>query len=280
MRTFNINFNLDDPCPDGKCLGRMGEKNASELLVTPPAEMSENENITYYIAAFSTEKGAERLGPYEKAEQITVPVTGKLTVGYSLAFQLEGYDDSGETVIKSPLLSGFSFEGAVHDCDSCITDDEEFKIHFHKNYNLLSSLSYSNGILMCGNEKVGRVKPKTKVLLAKNGEAETIFDFATYGTIHFIAKSGIKEGIEILGIEFKTEENGEWIDLRAMRDTENGDAPCIISVYKSYYEYGFDSICLGYIIYINEVFNKYYHEIKNGNFYGIRVTYIDESEAE
>lgn len=280
MRTFNINFNLDDPCPDGKCLGRMGEKNASELLVTPPAEMSENENITYYIAAFSTEKGAERLGPYEKAEQITVPVTGKLTVGFSLAFQLEGYDDSGETVIKSPLLSGFSFEGAVHDCDSCITDDEEFRIHFHKNYSLLSSLSYSNGILMCGNEKVGRIKPKTKVLLARNGETDALFDYTSYGSIHFIAKNGIREGTEILGIEFKTEENSEWVDLRAMRDPENGEYPYIINVYKSYYEEGLGDICVGSVYFLNEMVNCYYREILEGKFYGIRVTYIDESEAE
>lgn len=283
MRSFNIDFNSADPYLDGKCLGNIGEKNASQLLVIPPAEMTENEKITNYIAAFSTEKGAVRLGPYEKAEQITVPIIGSLTVGYTLAFQLEGYDDEGETVIKSPLLNGFTFEGSVHKCSSCAGGGEdEFAFHFHPNYSVLAALSDKNGVLTYGGESIGQ-KIKTVELLASESKATAYVDYSAFGSIHFVTNSGISEKATILSVEIKVSGDSlpdSWVEIRNMNDPIQGFVPYISNIHQGFCLIEPNEVCVGSVFFMNETVNEYYNVIKDGGFYGMRVTYFEEGEAE
>ena len=49
MRKVNINFTAEKMLPDGDCLGIKGDLNATELIITPPEELAENENVAGYF---------------------------------------------------------------------------------------------------------------------------------------------------------------------------------------------------------------------------------------
>ncbi len=283
MRTYRINFNLEEPFPDGKNIGNIGEKNASQLIITPPAEMAENEEITSYIAAFATVRGAVRLGPFEKAEQITIPVIRSLTVGYSLAFQLEAFDSAGKMVVKSPLLSGMTFGAAVTNCELYSPEDETLTgligSHTHENMQVLNALSEENGTLVYNGSAIGAKKTKTVELLASEGKAEAYAGYILSNSIHFIAFEGIADGAEILRVEVKASVQGyedEWVDLRDMIKTYPY-FPYLVSMHKSFFIEDYEGVCVAVVYFIEEMTNAFYEAIMSSGIIGLRVTYVDES---
>lgn len=283
MRTFRVDFNLEEPFPDGKNIGNVGEKNASQLIITPPAEMAENEEITSYIAAFATVRGAVRLGPFEKAEQLTIPVIRSLTVGYSLALQLEGFDGAGKMIVKSPLLSGMTFGAAVTNCELYSPEDETLTgligSHTHENMQVLNGLSESNGVLVYNGSAIGAKKTKTIELLASRGEAEACVGHTLSNSIHFIVDETMPVNAEIISVEIKTGVDGyedKWVDLRDMIAT-SPYFPYVLSMHRSFYLEDYDGICVAVVYFIEDMTNAFYDEIMGAGISAMRVTYVDES---
>ena len=283
MRAFRINFNLEEPFPDGKNIGNVGEKNASRLIITPPAEMAENEEITSYIAAFATVKGAVRLGPFEKKEELTIPVISSLTVGYSLAFQLEGYDGAGKMIVKSPLLSGITFGAAVSGCGIYSPEDETpsglIGAHTHENMQVLNGLSEANGVLVYNGSAIGAKKTKTVELTVSEGEAEAYVGHTLSNSVHFIAFDGIAPGAEIISVEIKANVNGyedKWVDLRDMI-LAYPYFPYLVSMHRSFFMEDYDGVCVAVVYFIEDMTNDFYSSIMSSGITAMRVTYADES---
>ena len=141
MENFRIDFTLSNPFPDGKKIGECGEKNAAQLIITPPENLASREEIRSYVVAFSTDRGPVRYGPVPKAESVTVPVGNALTVGSALSVQLEGYDADGEFVIKSPVLSGIMIAGSIAE-GNCNPDKIVIPGHMHDNLDVIGAPRY------------------------------------------------------------------------------------------------------------------------------------------
>lgn len=102
IRRITIDFMAENPVGQ-RVGGYLGEHNATELLIIPPPEMTENAAVTAYAAVFTT--GGKRIvsRTYGSSEEICVPIWQQLTQNPVLNVQLEAYDDSGELVAKSQL---------------------------------------------------------------------------------------------------------------------------------------------------------------------------------
>ena len=105
---FRVDFTSENILPDGSNFGYVGEHNAATLVITPPAEMTENAEILYYCLA--CEVGREyiktvvRSEMYEKAAEIRIPLWGQATIGESAKLQLEAYDGNDNLLVKSELI--------------------------------------------------------------------------------------------------------------------------------------------------------------------------------
>lgn len=105
---FRVDFTSENILPDGSNFGKVGEHNAATLVITPPAEMTDNPEILYICLA--CEVGREfiktvvRSEMYEKAAEIRVPLWGQATIGESAKLQLEGYDGNDNLLVKSELI--------------------------------------------------------------------------------------------------------------------------------------------------------------------------------
>ena len=115
MRTVHIDFlTPENPLPDGNILGNQGEHNATILAVTPPAEMTANENITSYRIAFElTNCRAVHSKDIAKADIISLPLFSQITLSETVAVQLEGYDENGDVIVKSPKIKKLKFNPSV-----------------------------------------------------------------------------------------------------------------------------------------------------------------------
>ncbi|MBE6771081.1 MAG: hypothetical protein E7547_02915 [Ruminococcaceae bacterium] len=148
MRTFRIDFTQDRPCLDGCFMGRIGEHNATEVVITPPEVLAENEAVTNYVIAFSTGGMVIHSESLEKAETVSVPLWQQLTKHPVIGIQLEAYDDAGEFIGKSEYISGLRFlPSADGNCVPSDTDNPDFislylkTKHFHENKETLDKFS-------------------------------------------------------------------------------------------------------------------------------------------
>lgn len=103
IRRITIDFTAENPVGQ-RVGGYLGEHNATELLIIPPPEMTENAAVTAYAAVFTT--GGKRIvsRTYGNSEEICVPIWQQLTQNPVLNVQLEAYDGDGELVAKSPMV--------------------------------------------------------------------------------------------------------------------------------------------------------------------------------
>lgn len=288
MEDFRIDFTLSNPFPDGCRLGECGEKNAAQLIITPPENLASREEIRSYVVAFSTEKGPVRFGPFPKAEFLNVPVGSALTVGTALSVQLEGFDADGEFVIKSPVLSGITVSSSIRDCSSCDGSENDGGIipgHMHQNLDVLDSLADENGVLTYkGNSVSSGGTVKTVVLPSNTFILPT--DIPNTGILHVIALNNdegepyVPEGAQILSVEYKIiSEDSVWTDIRDM--IKYGyHYPYVINQHKSYYSENFGGIVTATVTFINEMKNEFFDAAANYQIDAIRIKYIAESEEE
>ncbi|MBO7712412.1 MAG: hypothetical protein J6S85_02515 [Methanobrevibacter sp.] len=105
MRTIQIDF-TQAKTSVGK-IGYVGEHNQTEIVVTPPVDLSGDENVTAYRIAFGTGGNKIYSETYPKADTISCLLWQQLTGDNTLEIQLEGYDDNGDLIAKSALVYGF-----------------------------------------------------------------------------------------------------------------------------------------------------------------------------
>lgn len=229
MRTLRIDFTAENMLPDGDYIGRIGEHNATDLIITPPAEMAECEEIINYVAAFVTEGKIIRSDFYPKAEQITVSLCSQLTQDHTLGVQLEGYDGTGGLVVKSAIISELrllpsaggdetDFDGENGGIVSQINLNTLAR-HEHTNKNVLDGISEESGILTYNGEPVTAQKKKTLELDVLNCEA--MVEFSSNAIIFSVmnedpASPLIPEGSDIISVEFSTTVEDGWTDIKSI----------------------------------------------------------------
>lgn len=164
MRRIRIDFTQDNPCVDGHVLGRIGEHNATELIITPPADIAAHEAVVSYIIAFSVSNMIIHTKPFKKSETVTVPLWKQLTQEPVIGVQLEAYDSDGEFIGKSEYLSGLRFTPSAcgddtpadsdnHDLLSQVVQNTE-KSHLHDNKKVLDGFSEKDGAVMYNGKQI------------------------------------------------------------------------------------------------------------------------------
>lgn len=104
MPIRQIKIDYTAPLPEVPIMaGYMGEHNATELLIVPPAELTGDE-VKSYTAAFETGGKVYHSRSFEPGEAIKIPLWQQLTAERLLCVQLEAYDGDGELVAKSPMV--------------------------------------------------------------------------------------------------------------------------------------------------------------------------------
>lgn len=289
MRTLRIDFSAENMLPDGEYIGRMGEHNATRLIITPPAEMAECDAIVNYVAAFVTEGKIIRSNIYPKAEQIEIPLCAQLTQDHSLGVQLEGYDDKGGLVVKSAVI------GELKLLPSAGGDEEEFDgesgglvsqinlntlaRHEHSNADVLGNISESNGNLTYNGEPIATQKTKTAEFDAQNGIG--IVEVSDSSVLFGITNADennpiIPDNTDILAVEYKSIYDEEWIDIRSVMKYDPF-IPALAQTFKTFRSYG--TTYLAHVDYPLKVYNSLYYWAINYQISMLRVTYVDSSAA-
>ena len=165
MRSIQINFNSENQCPDGYCLGNKGEHNATELVIKPPEEMLNSDKIECLVIAFRV--GAHKVfrsDVHEKAETIKYKLPREVTCANKVDIQLEGYDSAEELIVKSDMVENFYFNNSIcgEETDGEVSKSLSGEIaansvarHTHQNAEVLNALADNNGSLTYNGNPIG-----------------------------------------------------------------------------------------------------------------------------
>ena len=105
MRTIQIDF-TQAKTSVGK-IGYVGEHNQTEIVVTPPVDLSGDENVISYRIAFGVGENKVYSETYPKADTISCLLWQQVTAENTLGIQLEAYDNDGDLIAKSAVVYGF-----------------------------------------------------------------------------------------------------------------------------------------------------------------------------
>lgn len=105
MTNIYIDFSKTNPVFGNTLAGHVGEHNATNLIITPPKSMSEDNRIINYAVSFETE-GGERYKSdiYTKSATVETPLYSQLTTDDILYIQLEGYGQNKNVIVKSDVV--------------------------------------------------------------------------------------------------------------------------------------------------------------------------------
>lgn len=287
MRTLRIDFSAENMLPDGEYIGRIGEHNATHLIITPPAEMAECDAILNYVAAFVTEGKIIRSDFYPKSEQVEIPLCAQLTQDHSLSVQLEGYDGNGGLVVKSAVIGELkllpSAGGDATDFDSenggmvSQINLNTLARHEHSNAEVLCGIGEKNGILTYNGKAVNSQKTKTIILDAANGNV--MIELSGTSLLFCIINSDeedmfFPDNTDIISVEFNLSNNDEWTDIRSVMKY-NPYVPAISQTFKTFTCDGLSYFAA--IDYPTGEFNEFYHHVMNYRVNNLRVTYADNT---
>ncbi len=213
-----IDFTSEDILPDGSDFGRVGEKNSTILIITPPTEITENENVSVVCVACEVGDGfiknVVRSEMIEKAETITVPLWSEATVSEEGKLQVEGYDGEENLLIKSELIT-YTLSPSVKGEPQRYEENAEINKsiaantaarHSHINKTVLDKLSESNGSLLYDGKSIAKpeIKSMTFDTQGVTGWA-SISPFNEY-TVMLETFEPLPENIMIVDIRFTYDE--------------------------------------------------------------------------
>lgn len=289
MRTVRIDFSAENMLPDGEFIGRMGEHNATDLVITPPAEMSECGDIVNYVAAFVTEGKIIRSAFYGVADTVTVPLCSQLTQDHTLSVQLEGYDGEGGLLVKSAVLTGLkllpSAGGDEADYDSenggmvSQINLNTLARHTHSNSDVLGKLGEDGGILTYNGESVTSPKTKTVVLDAMTGEVNAEL-YENEVLIYYFSQdvntaAALPVGSKLVSVEYNlvNQDEDKWTNINDI--IESGVySPYFINMNKVFESVGQSFIAA--ITFINQNYeNEFCSAAANYMFSKFRITFIE-----
>lgn len=289
MRTLRIDFSAENMLPDGDYIGRMGEHNATRLIITPPAEMTACDEIINYVAAFVTEGKIIRSDFYPKSEQIEIPICAQLTQDHSLGFQLEGYDGNGGLVVKSAvigelkLLPSAGGDEADFDCENSGMVSQinlnTLARHEHSNAGILGGIGEANGNLTYNGEVVSSRKTKTEVFDVSSGEAviETADTMLLFSVINADENNPfIPDETEIISVEYSIIGENGWTDIRSAMKYDPY-IPAIAQTFKTFTSFGATYLAL--VNFSSGECNRLYYDAVNYKVDKLRVTYAVDTAA-
>ncbi len=166
MRKFTIDFTAENTLPDGSILGKQGEHNATELVIVPPSEMTDCEDVTSYRIAFGlTNCRCVHSETLEKSAEVSMLLFSQITSSESVEIQLEGYGADGNLVMKSTTVNKLKFLPSVcgketgADGNSQSMSNEVNKNtaarHTHENKDVLDGLSADGENLLFNGQSIG-----------------------------------------------------------------------------------------------------------------------------
>ena len=166
MRKFTIDFTAENTLPDGSILGKQGEHNATELIIVPPSEMTDCEDVTSYRIAFGlTNCRCVHSETLEKAAEVSMLLFSQITSSESVEIQLEGYGADGNLVMKSTTVNKLKFlpsvcgkeTGADGNSQSMSNEVNQNTAarHNHENKDVLDGLSADGESLMFNGKSIG-----------------------------------------------------------------------------------------------------------------------------
>lgn len=287
MEKFRIDFTRSNPFLDGNRLGENGEKNAVQLIITPPDNLASREEIRSYVIAFSTGRGPVRYGPFPKSETLTIPVGKALTVGSALSVQIEGYDSDGEFIIKSPVISGIAISSSIADGGSCdgSEDNEIIPGHMHENLDILNSFSEKDGVLAY-NDTVIASGQNIKTVELSSADS-SFFLFTNHPSLFCITvctfsdpenKLFVPDGAKIISVELNmnSEEEPVWTDVYNLN---NGEKYCsyFVTQNTAFFDASLSGTVVSLIKFLDNETNSLHDAISEFRVYGLRVRYADES---
>ncbi len=218
MRSIQINFNSENKLPDGNCLGNKGEHNATELVITPPAEMLNSDKVKCFIIAFQV--GAHRLfrsDVHEKNETISYKIPREVTVANMIAVQLEGYDSEEELIVKSDVIENLYFNNSIcgEETDGEVSKSLSGEIaantaarHTHKNADVLDNLADDNGTLKYNGNSIGGVTALKSKTYTVGVDGDITIDVTGPANIEFYISEPLENAL-LVGIRFTY--NGEEV---------------------------------------------------------------------
>ncbi len=207
MRSITIDFTKSPVEISNTILGRRGEKNATQLVITPPAEMSsEDSGVVSYSVAFQI--GANRKkhsAVYAKAETITVPLERAVTQVNVLSLQLEGYDGEENLIMKSERIDNLLFDASV--------DGDEYSGEGESN--LGAQVAAHEAKL---SRPTATVEAIGELACAARTDVTSFEALAIGAWEDEFLYDKIPFGAEIKTIEFRLEGQNEWIDIHRMHE--------------------------------------------------------------
>jgi hypothetical protein len=228
MRTLKIDFTSAKVLPEGNDAGYIGEHNATQLIITPPIEMSECENIATYVVAFTTGGGVLYSDNILKTDEITVSLTSRLTTDYYLGVQLEGYDSEGELVVKSPLVTQLQLSpsargtGTESDSGSINGNSPIISGHAHENKDALDLIGMNEKGLTFNGQKVGGAIIGSKFYENNWSDGSIVTDIHTTPSVKFLISERYPENRIITDISVRFEKDGEIRDYSVFEMILNG----------------------------------------------------------
>ena len=295
MREVRIDFTKNEYLPDGRDIGRIGEHNATNLVITPPQEMTDCAGIQSLIAVFAGNGKLFRTEQYPKEAQITVPLCSPLTQSHSLSFQLEGYGSDGNLIVKSPLITGLrllpSADGDEADFESSDSgliaeiSANTLARHTHENADVLGKFGENNGVPTYNGQPIASRKTKTAVYDCSNGESYSFTETtgmrkALLYVDNGVAETPIAEGTEILSVEmhFSSGSFPEWVSVDNM-DAFDPKIPHIVNHKTAFFESSFGALCVA-SLFFPITGSVFYTALQSGFLDKIRITFADSDTAE
>lgn len=282
MRSITIDFTKSPVEISSMILGHKGEKNATQLVITPPAEMSsENSGIVSYSVAFQI--GAIRKkhsALYEKAETITVPLELAVTQVSVLSLQLEGYDGKENLIMKSERIDNLLFDASVEGEEYNGAEESNLGAQVAANTAKLTDFSTDeNGNLLYKGNPVSSERPTAEFEFEGDMELFITPD-APNGNDFIVGDFGIEAnipvGAEIKAIEFMLDETVGWFDIREMNTIDG--VPYILNMYRTFdganiYNEGYTFYAIvSFIEAVNFIYNAV-QSYQNGH---IKITYYTD----
>lgn len=230
MRTFHIDYtNAENKLPDGDIVGKYGEHNATILSITPPAEMTESEEIICYRIAFGlTNCRTVTSEQLEKAETVSLPLNAQITRSDTLSVQLVGYDAENNLVMKSETVKKLKFaesvggteipaDGSSHNLGAEVAEMKTKLNKFGED---------ENGNLTYNNNPISGERPTLSVEL--NSDEYYISSGANNNFCLVDSSEALVNGDEIKSIEMFY--LNRWVDLRDIARFDG--APVVINMFK------------------------------------------------
>lgn len=294
MRIFRIDYtNADNMFPDGDIVGYYGEHNATQLVITPPQEMTDCADVASYRIAFGlTNCRAVRSETLEKTEAVSFLLFAQITRSETISVQLEGYGTDGNLVMKSETAKKLKFSdsvsgteitanGKASDLSTEVSANTAAR-HTHENVATLGALSEADGQLTYKGTAIGE-RPTNTVEALGELSFSLRTDLASFDAIAIGAFEGdflfdkIPIGAEIKSIEFRLEGSTEWIDIKSMFEYDG--IPHVINMNHAAwgYDYGMYDKMFALITFPNGTTNFLYDAAVGGNNGDIRITYYTDN---